>query len=427
MLTPCDLDPKVMSDKFWEFALAETEVSGEPLAWLVEPSGSLDSDFDCNLHWPTFSTKGVTEFGETADIQSSCPALVLKKGYRNEPFLMFDTYLRRADICEDRNLYPMDSWTAALKEVHLKFSSWVADNSAAKVRLMCGKAIKALFLAKASESPHRYRRFSVSVGNCDVHFWVVLDESAKEVERIVVEAYHPEMVFYATPQIAKLMDAQYHLPAIILRRTGIRLNSIEEEAKCEQQSSLHFLIRAVAAENNGAPGLLWDELNNPAQMWCANNGYSRDDVEIAAAQEGISISKWLLDSLRRKGEKALVATDIASWAEGRQPPRLVSVAKARQQISAHAYLYRSPDAAQGDPTTVEVSCGICGWVKCDGAPMFLLKDGSYLVKKSSCLPCKVKAGRQVCKSFLPTDKTLKWVRYESVTRPYRPRVRPAKK
>ena len=220
---PVEPTSEEIAPRFAQFKKEEFDSSGQPQAYLVAPSGSLNARLGVKLNYPTFHTKRPMN-GNAADDTNPCTSLLCQKGLQ-EAF-WFERYFRRMDAPKVRSIW-MDSIPKELEEIHRRFSLWCEESSRMKVLLLFGVEGQKDFLARHQDMTILRVPFlnawTVTVG-------ILRHEDA--IRLIVVFLFHPEWLIRSpgiTP--AKHFDACINLAAALAKYPNVDPSCFKERAE----------------------------------------------------------------------------------------------------------------------------------------------------------------------------------------------------
>ncbi|KAK1769649.1 hypothetical protein QBC33DRAFT_604725 [Phialemonium atrogriseum] len=161
-------------------------------AYLVRPSGSLDSLLAHRLNQPSF-TASQPEDGETADPSNGCIAMVMGNAYEPGKTLVFDHIHRR-----DARSEGIEKYHPELLNCHEEYTDKIGQSMMAKVEILYGEKVQSRVLTNGLnfevlplwgefEGVSLLLVFENSYRNKDLRF---------ELWRIMLIAYHPQFMFY---------------------------------------------------------------------------------------------------------------------------------------------------------------------------------------------------------------------------------------
>jgi hypothetical protein len=110
---------------------AEFAISDENKHHLIRPSGNLPAPILLKLHY------FYLEDGETADLTSLYPRLLLSAGFSDQNAFWMQAYYRRQTPGSTRKS-PMTQWTALLRRVHEDLASWLEKAVQGSIHVLFG-------------------------------------------------------------------------------------------------------------------------------------------------------------------------------------------------------------------------------------------------------------------------------------------------
>ncbi|MCJ1249297.1 hypothetical protein MMC30_006520 [Trapelia coarctata] len=418
---PASLSSNSLDEEFFKFAHMEHALTGKKIEHLVRPSGYLDCKLGIRLHYPTYSTSNVSN-GETADLSSPCPRLLLKKGLSSEHALWFESYFRREVAARDRNqgTSPMNAWPESYRQLHEQFSLWCEQHSQMKVLIVCGKPSGEEYLRTRSIS----RTFTIPLAK-DIFVKACTVRCLGRIARIVIFAPHPEWLYHNwTARDGKLYDSCINIAVALAGIEGLDADYFERRGRYHSDTGLdevtnqpakgwYGILRVVADElaNEKATGikLSYHQLPGSIFAWMDRElGSSSETTAATLTSEGTSIVHGIFRHISSKASILGGQAIVKKWKESGYAER-----KARaviQRGNSANLLVRSIETRPDSP--LEIYCANCkseSSRQMDVSPTFGTMariDGMYIARRTySCLTpiCNViPEGRKTKSSTIPS-------------------------
>jgi hypothetical protein len=106
---------------------------------IVRPSGRLTALLAVHLNFPSYTTRNAFD-GETADVTSACPRLLICAGLSSENSFWFNTYSRR-EVTENRKaMNTAKEYPDAALQTHQDWSLLLRENMQARIEVVFGVA-----------------------------------------------------------------------------------------------------------------------------------------------------------------------------------------------------------------------------------------------------------------------------------------------
>lgn len=299
----------------------------------------------------------------------------------------------------------MDQWSAARKELHGAFSQKIFDLSQAKVFVLCGAEQRRWFDQTYGNGRHQSMRVLIE----DVLIQVKILYSSDTITRIILEADHPESLYYKSDiHKGKKNDAIWNLAGAMVRMkldpTCFDQFVSGGREKSGRMNAMDCILMGLGQECTGSPLLTFKDLAPQILRWLQSKGFHGEDAVVGIKNQ--YKGKSLIGAIHRlmaSGEEAMGYPSLQRGRETVKARRMQRhetssvdypvVRRATQTIqrretSSLAHLYRQ--AVHGEPTKIANRCVTCKNPisdRIDRAPRFETETGLYLVPSNYCPVC----------------------------------------